>query len=374
MRKKWLLLIPVILIILYLLGPAPATPSYPSALPVVPTAPVALEAYIHDQEASHHLKTDNEARIVWLNDSNKVKTEYVIVYLHGFGGSQGEGIPVHRDIAKMFGCNLYLSRLSEHGIDTSEPMLNLTADSYWASAQQALAIGRQLGNKVILMGTSTGGTFALQLAATYPDQVAGLILMSPNIAINDPNAWLLNNHWGLQVAHMVTGSNYIRDTVERGPLFRQYWYTQYRSEAAVQLEEVLETKMNKTTFEKVTQPVGMYYFYKDKTHQDSVVKVSAALEMFDQLGTPDSLKYKEAIPNAGTHVICSSIRSNDVPGVEKGIVHFMTHVLHVPMVADTMVSAIPTITLRGMRGSNTANATGRAGAASGQSGKPGKVI
>src|SRR5258708_7415518 len=79
------------------------------------------------------------------------------------------------------------------------------------SAKEALAIGRQLGNKVILMGTSTGGTFALQLAATYPDQVAALVLLSPNIAINDPNAWLLNNHWGLQIAHLVTGGNYIEE-------------------------------------------------------------------------------------------------------------------------------------------------------------------
>jgi hypothetical protein len=51
--------------------------------------------------------------------------------------------------------------------------------------------------------------------------------------------------------------------------------------------------------------------------------------MFDQLGTPAALKYKQAIPLAGTHVIGSSIRSHDVEGVEKGITHFMTDTLHV---------------------------------------------
>jgi hypothetical protein len=76
--------------------------------------------------------------------------------------------------------------------------------------------------------------------------------------------------------------------------------------------------------------VGLYYFYKDSTHQDSVVKVSAELEMFDQLGTPAALKYKQAIPDAGTHVICSSIRSHDVPGVERGIEHFLSDIMHVP--------------------------------------------
>ena len=117
MRKKWLLLIPALLIILYLLGPSPATPVYEKEMPVVPAAPAALEAYIHANEAQHKLKPDNEARIVWA-DSAKSVTEYAIVYLHGFSASQGEGDPVHRYIAHRYGCNLYLSRMAEHGIDT----------------------------------------------------------------------------------------------------------------------------------------------------------------------------------------------------------------------------------------------------------------
>jgi pimeloyl-ACP methyl ester carboxylesterase len=252
------------------------------------------------------------------------------VYLHGFSASQGEGDPVHRYIAARYGCNLYLSRLAEHGIDTSEAMAGLTADEYWESAKQALAIGRQLGDSVILMGTSTGGTQALQLAAAFPNQVAALVLMSPNIAINDPNAWVTNQHWGLQLAHLITHSHYIVSKDDYGPLYRQYWYTRYRTEAVVALQEMLSTTMNKSTFEKVTQPVGLFYYYKDQVHQDSTVKVSAELEMFDELGTPMALKYKEAIPEAGTHVIGSSIRSHDVPGVEKGIVHFLSDVVHLP--------------------------------------------
>jgi pimeloyl-ACP methyl ester carboxylesterase len=329
MRKRWWLLIPVLLIVLYFVGPHPSKPSYPSAQPVVPSDPAGLEGYIRNQEAAHRLKPDNEARIVWA-DSSRRKTPYAIVYLHGFSASQGEGDPVHRYIAKKYGCNLFLARIAEHGVDTVDAMVNLTADEFWASAQQALAIGKQLGDKVILMGTSTGGTLAIQLAATYPDEVSALVLLSPNIAINDPNAWLLNDPWGLQIAHLVTGSDYIISKDDYGPLYRQYWYTKYRSEAAVALEELLETTMTRANFEKVKQPVGLYYFYKDKEHQDSTVKVSAELEMFDQLGTPAALKYKEAIPEAGTHVIGSGIRSHDVPGVEKGIVHFLTDILHLP--------------------------------------------
>ena len=337
-KLRWLwLFIPLVLILAYLEGPKPSEPVYDKTMPVAPADPSGLEKYISAMESAHRLKPDNEARIVWA-DSSRKKTPYAIVYLHGFSASQGEGDPVHRYIAKEYGCNLYLSRLAEHGIDTVDAMVNLTADKLWSSAQLALAIGEQLGDKVILMGTSTGGTLALQLAAAYPDRVSALVLLSPNIAINDPNAWLLNDPWGLQIAHMVTGSDYITSKQDYGPQYRQYWYTKYRTEAAVQLEEHLETSMYKSTFSKVRQPVGLYYFYKDEAHQDSTVKVSAELKMFDELGTPAALKYKQDIPEAGTHVICSSVRSHDVPGVEKGIEHFMSEILHVQRVAADTAS------------------------------------
>lgn len=326
MRKKWLWVIPLMLITIYLLGPAPVKPVYKTDMPSVPSDANQLEAYIKNHEARHKLKPDNEARIIWADDSTKQKTAYSIVYLHGFSASQEEGEPVHRNIAKKFGCNLYLSRLAEHGIDTTDAMIHLTADEYWESAKQALAIGKQIGNKVILMTTSTGGTNALQLAATYPDDVAALILMSPNIAINDPNAWLANNHWGVQIAHLVLGSNYV-DGKDQRPLTRQYWYTHYRVEAVAALEEMLETTMTKETFEKVKQPVDLLYFYKDEQHQDSVVKVSAMLDMYNELGTPESEKRKQAMPNAGTHVLGSYIKSHDVAGVQKEIEKFMVEVL-----------------------------------------------
>lgn len=326
MRKKWLLLIPVVLFLLYLLGPSPATPIYNKDLPAVPTQPDSLEAYIRANEAQHKLKPDNEARIIWAQESTKQKTEYAIVYLHGFSASQAEGDPVHRRVAAKFGCNLYLSRLAEHGIDTVDAMINLTAEEYWETAKQALAIGHQLGRKLILMSTSTGGTLALQLAAAYPAYVDALILLSPNIAINDPNAWLLNNHWGLQIARMVLGSSYV-DSKDDPEDYKQYKYTHYRAEAAAALEELLETSMNKETFQQVKQPTLLLYYYKDPIHQDSTVKISAMLTMFDELGSPADLKHKQAMPNTGNHVIGSHFKSHDVIGVEREIEKFMSGTL-----------------------------------------------
>lgn len=324
---KWFALVVLVLIIVYFLGPHPSAPAYSKDLPTVPADASSLEKFIRDQESQHKLKPDNEARIMWANDSLKQKTEYAVVYLHGFSASQEEGDPVHYQFASKFGCNLYLSRLAEHGIDTTEPLASLTADKLWNSAKEAYQIGKQLGNKVILIGCSTGGTLAIKLAAEYPD-IAGVILLSPNISINDPNAWVLNNHWGLQVAHMVKGTYNTSD--DTSALYKQYWYSKYRMEGAVALEEFLETSMKQSVFEKVKQPVLMLYYYRDEDHQDKTVKVSAMKKMFKQLGTVDSLKREEALPNTGDHVIGSYIRSKDLNSVEMACEKFATQVLKLP--------------------------------------------
>ncbi|NCI51765.1 alpha/beta fold hydrolase [Sediminibacterium roseum] len=321
----------VALMIIYLLGPQPSSPDYRTELPVVPAIDAGLEQFILQQESAHKLKPDNEARIVWANDSLKQKTEYAIVYLHGFSASQEEGNPVHRRIAAQFGCNLYLSRLSEHGIDTTDALINMTAESLWESAKQAYAIAKQLGNKVIVMGTSTGGTLALQLAAAYPE-IAGLVLYSPNIAINDPNAWILNNPWGLQIARLVKGSDF-NTAKNNTDIYKQYWNKQYRLEATVQLEELLETSMNNATFGAVKQPTLLLYYYKDEKHQDDVVKVGPMKDMMASLGTPENQERMVAIPEAGSHVIASPIQSKDIVSVEKETADFLKTILHLKEVS-----------------------------------------
>jgi pimeloyl-ACP methyl ester carboxylesterase len=311
---------------LYFLGPQPAKPLFNKSIPNIPDIN-QLETFISNQESKHKLKPDNQARIVWANDSIKSKTDFAIVYLHGFSASQEEGNPVHRNIAKKFGCNLYLSRLAQHGIDTTDQLIALIADDYWESAKQALFIGKKMGKKVILMGTSTGASQALQLAAAYPNDVAGVVLYSPNIEINNPNAWLLNNPWGLQIARMVVGSDYLtpKDTTRA---YAKYWNTPYRLEATVSLQEMIESSMTAETFKKVKQPVLLLYYYKDENHQDEIVKVSAMEKMFDQLGTVQQKKMKYPIPNAGDHVLCSPIKSGAVNQVENLTEQFFKQVLN----------------------------------------------
>lgn len=317
----------------YYLGPMPAPPVLATAMPVVAQNLNMLEADLQRAERSAPVKPGDQACIRWANPGIKKKTPFALVYLHGFTASHEEGMPLHTDFAGRYGMNLYLSRLSGHGLSSAEPFLHLTADSLYDSAKRALEIGSMLGDSVILMATSAGGMLALELAATEKKlPVKALLLYSPCVRIFDPNAWILGGHWGLQLAHVITGSKYLyakgKDTATA-----HYWYVKYRIEGAVALQTLINSTMVPQTFRKVTIPVLTLMYYKDPVHQDSTVKTSAIRWMFENLGTKAASRRLVSIPGAGDHVLCSALRSRDLPAVRKASFDFAEQVLGLKPVA-----------------------------------------
>lgn len=334
---KGLLALVVILVAAYMLGPRVETPSLDTTLPEATADLVELEKEIAVKEqAFTNIKPGNEARIIWY-DSLPTKTEYSIVYLHGWSASAEEGSPLHREMAERYGANLYLPRLAGHGLIEEEPMLDITADQVLDSAKEALAVAQQLGDKVIVMSTSTGGTLALHLAAGNSD-LHSLILYSPNVAIYDSNAHLLAKPWGLEIARFVKGGNY--HSFEADEERQKYWTTKYRLEALTHLQILIDATMLPETFGQVKQPVFMGYYFKNADEQDTVVSVDALLEMFDQLGTPESKKVKMAFPEAGDHVIGSPLTSNAVDEVRQATIAFFDNVLQVKAVKNKPVEVV----------------------------------
>ncbi|PWL37943.1 alpha/beta hydrolase [Flagellimonas aquimarina] len=321
---KALALIIAIVAVVYAFGPKVEKPNLDKVLPEVSSDLVELEKWIHKkEEATTNIKPENNAKIIWF-DSIPSKTEYSIVYLHGWSASRMEGNPLHLDTAKRYGCNLYLPRLAGHGLNEEEAMLNLTANEVLDSAKEAIAVAKQLGNKVIIMATSTGGTLALHLAGGDQD-IAGILLYSPNIEIYDKNAKLLAGPWGVNLARAVKKSDY--HEFEASEEKRKYWTNKYRVEALTHLQALVDNTMVPETFQKVTQPVFLGYFYKNDSIQDNVVSVPAMLEMYEELGTATNLKRKVAFSNVGDHVMTSSITSKDLVSVKKETEKFFEEVL-----------------------------------------------
>lgn len=324
----------------YFCGPRPARPVLSTDFPAVPASLAALQDSIRRAErAAGNVKADNEARIVWAGDS-LVRTPYVLLYLHGYSASRLEGEPVISDFAARYRVNVYAPRLDAHGLDTPEPLLEMTADGLWESAKNALAVAGRLGEKTIVMSTSTGGTLALYLAATYPDKVDALINISPNILPADFGVRLLDGPWGLQIVRAVKGGKYMPiDTASYHP---QVWSEGARLESAVQLQALVEATMKPSTFRRVVAPSLTLAYYKDEKHQDGTVRVSRIRRMVSQLATPPDENVYVELPEVGVHPMACAVVSQDIPSVERAIFAFCDEVLGLrPCKEDSLSKAQP---------------------------------
>lgn len=308
----------------FMLGPKAPEPHL-DPNPISISVPIdSLDGWLAYRESGFKtMKPGNEAELVWLNDSVQV-TENAVVYLHGFTASKAEGGTLHRDFAKRYGCNLYLPRLFGHGLDTTDAFIELTPENYLQSAKEAIAIGKLMGRKVILMCTSTGATLGLYLAAQDP-QVEAILCYSPNIDIYDPNSKFLTGPWGLQLVRLIMGSDF--RSYEAEAEYKNYWQTHYRIEGLVAVRSLIDHTMTKETFSQIDQPVFVGTYFKDEEHQDKTVSVEAMRQMMPLLATSEHKKRMVEFPHVGAHVMTSPLTSKDVESVETETFKFAEEII-----------------------------------------------
>ena len=312
-------------LITYLLGPKPEAPKLEVPMFKLAGDLPTLDKQIQEGEAAEKgIRPDCQARIVWADSLKKEKTKIAFVYIHGFSATQEEGNPIHRNIAKKYGANLYLARLAGHGVSLGDStMAKTTADDFILSAEKALAVGKTLGDEVVIICTSFGGALTTYLASNHPE-IKAIVMYSPCIKIYDDNAEILDNHWGLELGKAVSGS-YVRDFAATNPQHAKYWCQHYHLNGVIALQNFLTNAMNPETFAKVKCPAFMGYYYKNEEEQDKVVSVPAMLKMFDELGSTN--KQKVAFPNTGNHVLASPILSKDIESVQRETEKFLDGVL-----------------------------------------------
>lgn len=285
-----------------------------------------LESLIASHEdAFAPIKPEARARIVWHDKQQKNKTDYSLVYLHGFKSSQGEGYPVHQAIAKKFGCNLYLARLQGHGLKRDQYFGDLSSSALIQSAIDACRIGQKIGRNVLVMGTSTGGSLALYAAAsdTCPVSIKGLILYSPLIHLYGISSLLLENRIGRTLLQLFPGKSYELKYDPFSDDEAAIWYSSYSLNGVLVLGQTIQRIMRQSVFANVRCPVFIGYYYKNRTNHDRVVSTSAIKRMGKQLGTPSSNITIKNFPHAASHVICSSLLSNAVQDVIESTTFFL---------------------------------------------------
>jgi len=313
-----------LLAIAFWAGPKPDYPAFTGNIEDLKMSLGETEVFVSQKHKDvKNFKAGNESYILWA-DSTKQKTEYSVVYLHGFSASPMEGDPIHKEFAQRYGANLYVPCLAKHGILDKESFKDLTPKDLIDSAKEAIAIGNILGEKVIVLSCSTGGTLSAYLAAENPKRIHAQIAYSPNIDLADDTSELLTLPWGLNLAQQVSGSEYRHVPIPEN--CAPYWTMDYRLEGVIALKALIEETMSSDIYKKINQPLFVGYYYKDEENRDKTVSIPAMKTFFEEVSTPENKKIIHPFPN-GAHVMLSPLQSKNLDAVRKETFKFAEEIL-----------------------------------------------
>lgn len=236
-----------------------------------------LESYLERVEKPYpDIRKGLQKQIIWADPNLKEKTDFAVVYVHGFSASLAEVRPYPDEVAAHFGANLYFTRLRGHG-RTSEAMAEAKADDWLYDVLEAVAIGERLGRKVIVVSTSMGSSIVSLLAADKPKwatKIAGHIMVSPNFKISDPGAVRLTWPWARSFVPMIVGEE--RGAKTSNPKINHGWTLPHSTIALMPMAKIT-FELGKVNLNNVKAPALFIYSPNDKIVSPQAIK-EAALE------------------------------------------------------------------------------------------------
>ena len=241
--------------------------------------PDDLDLYLAESESHFNDITEGtEKTIIWEGEPGE-KTRISIVSLHGFSATRQELSPLADTIAESLNANLFYTRLAGHGRGSSG-MIDGSINGWVNDANEALLIGDRIGDRVVLIGTSTGSTLATWLAIQPTDvDIAAIILMSPNYYSAELSRKVVLLPWGKQIAETMVGKE--RHWEPQHPLHEKYWANDYPTAAILPMVGLVNI-VDQSYLEGIKIPTLMIYSSKDK-----VISLPSVIEAFQRMGSPD---------------------------------------------------------------------------------------
>ena len=263
-----------------------------------------LNAYIAKSEQQFsNITAGTQKRIVWAGAVG-AKTPLALIYLHGFSATSEEIRPVPADLARALGANIFFTRLTGHGRDGAA-LAAATASDWVQDMAEAMAIGRRIGGRVVVIGTSTGGTLAA-LAASDPvlsQAIAGLVLISPNFGLKPLAGKILDlpaaRYWG----PLVAGAT--RSFTPQNDRHRQFWTNTYPTVALFPMAALVR-EARAQDYSQTKLPLLLLY-----SPQDQVVDPAQTLKILGPWAGPKQIEPRimTAQDDPFSHVIAGDILS-----------------------------------------------------------------
>lgn len=297
--------------------------------PSTPPVPPDADAYVAERVAR------SQALGVWPQATERLvrhgegKTEVAFLYIHGFGASRGEGEYVVDQLAADWSANAYYTRLPGHGIDI-EAHASAEPSAWLLRVAEDLALAQALGDKVVVVGSSTGALLATWLAATYPERVDALVLASP--FFDYPGSWTasaLNTRGAVHLLQAVSGNRDCRYVGERRQIgYEDAWLEWQHHSALAALEGARRHCSRPEVLAAVSQPVLMMYHYASPDEHDTVVSVDAMREAYAAFNGGDpQAKSRQVVVADSDHVMLSQYVRTDKRSVRMALDVFLNNVL-----------------------------------------------
>ena len=224
-----------------------------------------------------------EKRVIWQDGYEEQRTPYSVLYVHGFSASSEEIRPVPDKVADALGANLVYTRLQGHGRNGAA-MGEATASGWMQDLAEGLAAARAVGDKVVVMSTSTGGTL-VAASALDPDlstDVVGMVFVSPNFGVNTPVAFIPGLPWARSWLPLLMGEE--RDVSGPDPEKNKYWSSVYPWVAVVPMTVLVDT-IYALDFEGAQVP-ALFWFSDD----DQVVRPDRTHKVAQSWGADASVQ------------------------------------------------------------------------------------
>ena len=262
------------------------------------------EKYISSKESLiHDMRPGNSKKIVWAGKKGE-KTEYSLVYIHGFTAARNETAPLTDIISDKTGSNIFYTRLKGHGRYELRSQENVKISDWLYDAEEALAIGKKLGEKVIIISCSTGTALAAWLSQNHPDDINAHVMISPNFEPADRRIFILLHKWGPFLAKLIEGEIIGEKENIISPEHANNWSYIYRTEMIFPMAALLNYT-NTADFSGFRTPVIMFY-----NREDKIVNQKKTMEVFNTWGSENKEIFEVRNPgDKNRHVIAGDIFS-----------------------------------------------------------------
>ncbi|TDT71378.1 esterase/lipase [Hypnocyclicus thermotrophus] len=267
------------------------------------TFPKDLDIYLKEKESIYDdIIKNTEKKIFWYKEHNK-KTKYSIVYLHGFSATRQEVYPLANEIAKDLKANLFYTRYTGHG-RPGKYLGEAKKEDWKNDTTEAIEIGKEIGEKVIVISTSTGGTLVTWYAMESIKKNKDLdnivyILISPNYKIKDKNSILLE----IPIIRYLIVNFFIKEQSWQGHSDEEnrYWTTRYPSKVLIEMSDLVKEVRN-FNFNKLKQP-----FFIIHSNNDDVVNTDIIDKKYNELGSKNKKLLIIPVKDYGKHVLAGDI-------------------------------------------------------------------